>query len=221
MIEITIAIISLIIGFLLGYYKSYYNEKGKNKALIQDIRQLTEEKEKVTSTYDLENSKRKYKYEHKSNLYFKYFSLLDELSATSNEDAQNEFMPAMNRFTNRFLNANDNQIEQNNATAEFAESINNLMHKSQKSFIKFKNETTSIKLIAGNNVLTIMEDIENASNEVFDYSSNMMKEFGSNIISQNTEILERQKIELEVLGKRILNLKENLTQEIRKELNEI
>lgn len=221
MTDLVIAIISLILGFLLGYLTSYFNEKGKNKALIEDTKALTEEKEKVTSVFELDNSKRKYKYEYKSNLYFKYFNLLDELSARANEEAQTEFMPAMNQFTSAYLLANGETTKELQATADFSATVNKIMHKANESLIKLKNETTALKLIAGDSVLKILEDIEKTNNQSFELSADMMRELGNNMITKNLDVLENQKVELQLIGNKLLDLKEKLTQEIRKELNEI
>src|SRR5690606_27206068 len=148
-------ILSLIGGFLMGYFTSYFNEKGKNKAIIEDTSQITEEKEKVTSKYGLETTKRKIQYETKSNAYMKYFTLLDEQSQIENIEAQQEFLPVLTKFNTEYL-SNIGDIEKElKAVSEFSNSIQTIMIKSQERYFKFKNETNALKLIAGNKVLTL------------------------------------------------------------------
>jgi hypothetical protein len=221
MTDIIIPALTLIGGFIAGYFTSYLGEKGKNRATIEDTKQLTEEKEKVTSAFDLDNSKRKYKYEYKSNLYFKYFNLLDEISARANEEAQVEFMPKMNKFTSDYLLADGDSSKELKAAAEFSEAINNIMTKANESLIKLKNETVALKFVAGDSVLQVLQEIEKTQNESFDLSADMMREFGNNMVSKNLDVFEVQKNQLHAIGDKMIYLKDKLTQEIRKELNEI
>lgn len=221
MTELFTIICSLITGFLFGYLTSYFKEKGKNKALIEDTKFLTEEKEKVSSFFELDNSKRKYKYEYKSNLYFKYFNLLDELSAKANEDAQVKFLPALNQFNSSFLLAGGDTSKELQATVDFSNTINDLTHKANESFIRFKNETNSLKLIAGDDVLEILKETEKTYEESFNSTFEMMREFTNNVVSKKLDILEKQKIETTFLANKLIELKKRLIEEIRKELNEI
>ena len=219
--EITIGLFSALGGFLIGYLTSYFNEKGKNRATIEDTKSLTEEKEKVSSRFELDNSKRKYQYEYKSNLYFKYFNLLDELNTKANEEAQIEFIPYLNAFNADFLGAAGNQEKELKAASDFGAAVNKIMMKANESQIKLKNETNSLKLIAGDSVLNVLEEIEKTNDLSFNLSADMMRELGGNMVSKRMDILDNQKSELQVLGNELIRLKEKLTQEIRKELNEI
>jgi len=215
-----ISIGTLILGFITGYVSAYFNEKGKNKALLEDLKELTEEKEKVTSKFQLDISKRKYKYEDKRNQYFKYFNLLDELSTTSNQETQTEFMPAMNQFTSEFLNAKGNKTKELKAASEFSNVITNLLFKSNQSLIKLKQETATIKLIAGKNVLKSLENIELAYENSLEMSGIFMKQFANNII-HNQDQLKKQELELQETASHLRILKETLIDEIKIELDEI
>ena len=98
-------LLGIIAGFIAGYLTSYFNEKGKNKALLGDIKKLTEEKESVISKFQLDLAKRKYQYETKKGQYLKYFNLLDQFSADANKDAQEKFIPILNKFKQRFFSS--------------------------------------------------------------------------------------------------------------------
>lgn len=221
MYEILLIGISLLIGFLFGYLTSYIKEKGKNRATIEDTKLLTEEKEKVTSKFDLENSKRKYKYEYKSNLYIKYFNLLDELNTKSNEEAQTEFFPAISKFNTEFLSARNDPEKEMEATTEFSVSIQKIIAKANQTQLRFKTETSSLKLIAGEKVLKLLEDTEIANDEASNRSAEMMKDYASLLISRQINKLEKYKSEIEETGAKLNNLKLQLREAIRKELDEI
>ncbi|RRA89281.1 hypothetical protein [Paenimyroides viscosum] len=214
-------ILSLIGGFLMGYFTSYFNEKGKNKAIIEDTSQITEEKEKVTSKYGLETTKRKIQYETKSNAYMKYFTLLDEQSQIGNIEAQQEFLPVLTKFNTEYL-SNIGDIEKElKAVSEFSNSIQTIMIKSQERYFKFKNETNALKLIAGNKVLTLLDEMDHFSQLSFDISAQMMKDLAKQIIEKDMSSMNEQKNHLENLASQTNELKEKLVSEIRQELSEI
>lgn len=214
-------ILSIIGGFILGYFTSYFNEKGKNKAVIEDTEQITEKREKVTSKHNLDNTRRKIQYETKSNAYMKYFNLLDEISQNGNAEAQKEFLPILAKFNSDYIpNANDVE-KASKVASEFSNSMQKLMFKSQEKYLKFKNETNALKIIAGEDVLKLMNEIDEISQLSFDVSTQMMKDLAESIITENLSKLDSQKSKLENIATQTNTLKEKLTIEIRKELSEI
>ena len=152
--------IGLAAGFLAGYLTSYFNEKGKNKALLGDIQKLTQEKESVIAKFQLDLAKRKYQYETKKEQYFKYFNLLDQFSADGNKETQEKFFPVINKFNSDFLAAQGNQKKEFLATKVFSEAVNNIVLGSNDKLIKIKNETSSLRLIAGEATLALLDDLE-------------------------------------------------------------
>lgn len=219
--EIIIGIISLILGFLLGYLTSYFNEKGKNRAMIEDMKAMTEEKEKVSSHYELDISKRKYKYEDKRAIYFKYFTLLDEMSTEANIVAQSEIMPCINKYTQDYLLANDDTAKILKAAGELSTTTNNVMLKMHQSQIKLKQETNSIRLIGGETVLKALTEMENAYDFQLERWGEMMKTLSKHILDKNMEALNAQAEEHKEIGERMVKCKENIIQSMKKELDEI
>lgn len=219
--EIIIGIISLILGFFLGYLTSYFNEKGKNRAMIEDMKAMTEEKEKVSSHYELDVSKRKYKYEDKRAIYFKYFTLLDEMSTEANIVAQSEIMPCINKYTQDYLSANDDTAKILKAACELSTTTNNVMLKMHQSQIKLKQETNSIRLIGGETVLKALTEMENAYDFQLERWGEMMKNLSKHILDKNMEALNAQAEEHKAIGERMVKCKENIIQSMKKELDEI
>ncbi|MHC0443421.1 hypothetical protein [Flavobacterium sp. 3-210] len=221
MIEIGTITISTIIGFVIGYFTSYFNEKGKNKALIEDTKRITEEKEKVTSHYALDITKRTFRYEDKRSMYFKYFNLLDEMQTEGNKIAQAEMLPAINKFMQNHLNANGNTNQILKSTSALSTSANNAMMKMHESQIKLKNETNSIRLVAGESVLNALSELERLYDIQLETSSKMMKDLAKNVVGNKQHILLQQKNENEILANKINFCKENIIREMKKELDEI
>jgi hypothetical protein len=221
MTDITIIILSLGIGFIIGYFTSYSKEKGKNRALIEDLKAMTEEKEKVSSHYQLDISKRKYMYEDKRAMYMKYFTLLDELQTEANKIALAEVLPAINNFMEMHLSAGEDENELILATNELTKAANNAMSKMHESQMKLKQETNSIRLFAGDLTLLALKEMETHYDYQLEKTAEMMKNMGSFIINKNQSALANQQMEQEIIAKKTMELKENIFKEMKNELNQI
>lgn len=87
--EYIIELISFLLGVASEYFIAYGKEKGKNRALKEDIESLENQKQQVQIKYtrEMEELKkdsafeielRKHKYGEKKNQFAKFFTLLDE-----------------------------------------------------------------------------------------------------------------------------------------------
>ncbi|NOQ27918.1 MAG: hypothetical protein GQ564_21355 [Bacteroidales bacterium] len=214
-------LIGLIIGLLTGYLISYFKEKGKNKALLSDVKHLTEEKERIVSDYKLDIEKRKYKYESKKEQYFKYFNLIDEFGKSSNNDFYEQFFPIVDKFNKEFLSADSDKNKELEALNTFSSNLNPMIAKSNENLVRLRAETHSIRLIANSTVLGLLNQMDKLYDISFDKSTLMLSEMGNNIISGNSDAINSQKEDVEALGLEIKNKHEELVSEIRKELDEI
>lgn len=219
--ELSQIILGIVIGFLMGFFTSYYKQKGKNAALMSDIKRLTKEKESVKSKFQLEIEKRKYKYESKKEHYFKYFNLLDEFNSLSGKDIYNSFFPVIDDFNKSFWSADGDKEKELNAFTELSSKLNILLYKGNEDLIKIRNETNTIKLIAGDIVLEQLNKLESLYNLSSTLSEEMIRKMSTNIISGNTDKVQQQQNKLTEVGQQILQTKEKLIHEVRKELDEI
>jgi hypothetical protein len=219
--DIAQIIVGLIVGFLTGYLTSYFQEKGKNKALLSDIKRLTEEKEKVVTEFQLDLAKRKYQYETKKEQYFKYFNLIDQFNAEGNKQVYEKFLPIINKFNKDFLAAQLNKKKELLATNAFSDAVNKMMLENNDKLFKIKHETNTIKLIAGEKVLSLLNDLEYYYDLSFDKSSALMKQMGQLIVERQDDRIKEGQIELEAIGQLINRTKQQLVSQVRQELNEI
>jgi len=213
--------IGTVFGFLSGYLISYFKEKGKNKALLSDIRRLTVEKESVASEYKLDLEKRKYKYESKKEQYFKYFNLIDEFGKASNDEFYELFFPVVDDFNKSFLGADGDKTKEFDALNTFSSKINRLVSKANENLVRLRAETHTIKLIANSNVLDLLNQINGFYDLSLDKSSQMLRDMASNIMTNNQDRINTQRQEVEFLGAEIKRFHDKLVFEIRQELNEI
>lgn len=214
-------LIGLIAGFLSGYLTTYFTEKAKNKALLEDIKRLTEERRKVEAAYELDIARRKYQYEDKRTQYFKYFGLIDQMSAEQHKVMLDEFLPIMGKYNKDYLNAYGNKGKETKTVAWFSDAMNKLLMKGNEALIRFRNETHTIKLIAGEEVLELIKDLDFYFDWSFEKSTKILKEIAALVLSDQTDRISDKTRELEVIGNLIKDQKQKLIDAVRRELNEI
>lgn len=155
--EYIIGLISFLLGIASGYFIAYGKEKGKNRALKEDIESLEDQKQQVQIKYtrEIEELKkdnalnielRKHKYEEKKNQFAKFFTLLDEFHAKSNEIFMERFGPIYSKFMENYLV--DDESTQNEAIAEFNQGMMGLFGELNQEHLKLTTETNSIRLIS-------------------------------------------------------------------------
>ena len=216
-----ISILKLVSAYLLGFVTVYFNQKTKNKALLSDIKKLTNEKEEVKKEHSLEVEKRKYQYESKKNEYFRYFNLIDSFSATNTKDFIEQFSPIITKFSNDLIISNENKELQAKAISEYNGEVQKLVFKANENLIKIKQETNTIKLIAGNQTLKILSEMEVLYEKSMAVAGDLMKSMNKLIIMNDKSDFQNLQNDLEEVGREIISNKESLIREIREELDVI
>ena len=218
---LTEIILGAIGSFISGYLISYFKEKGKNKALLGDIKRLTEEKERIISDYKLDIEKRKYKYESKKEQYFKYFNLIDEFGKSGNDSFYRDFFPIVDTFNKDFLSANGDKERELEVLNNFTSSLNPMLSKSNENLVRLRAETKTIRLIANDKVQGYLDKLDQLYDISFERSADMLRSMGNNIISNNQALIDKQNQDLQSLGSMINEVHEQLVIAIKKELDEI
>ncbi len=211
----------LVITFLTGYLTAYFKEKGKNKAQLGDIKKLTEEKEKVTAEFQLDLAKRKYQYESKKEQYFKFFNLLDEWDSDGNKDIKEKFLPIIKKFNRSYSAADNNKAKQKHALNTFSDDVNNMMHDHNLRFLKLKNETKSLKLIASEKTILILQELEDNYDLSFQMATSFIKELANVVVNGKNEETTLKEDQLKYIGKQTAEIKAALVTQVKQELNEI
>ena len=210
-------LLGLALGFTFGYLTSYYKEKGKNAALLTDISKL----EKAKAEIQLDRDKRKYQYESKKEQYIKYFNTLDDLSAKSGKEIYETFLPMIEQFYQDFTNAKGDKDLELKAVTNLSNQSIKLLTNAGEDHGKMKRETSSIRLIASPTVLEILQELESTYEKMFDLTADMLRSMSQNLILNNQQLIQEQQNNINQLGELAITFKENLINEVRKELDEI
>ena len=211
----------LVTGFMSGYLATYFTEKAKNKALLEDIKRLTDERRSVESVYELDIAKRKYQYEDKRAQYFRYFNLIDQMNAEQHKMIGDEFLPVLTNYFHEYLAATGDQQQESAVVGKFSANTQTILFKGNEALIRFRGETNALKLIANETVKTLLAKLNEQIDESYNMAGNLVRDMGPMILNQQLELINQRKDEIEEQGNLVKQTHEQLLVAVRDELNEI
>ena len=216
-------IIAGAIGILIGAVSTYFSKRAEFRVLKENNASLQKENEAIRASYELEISKRKYRYEEKLRQYSNFFSLIDSCSKEMNSRTQQQCMDAINRFYSQFLiavNANDS-VAESNAASNFQRELTQIMMDANEYLIKFRQQTNTIKLIASNEIIGLLELFDSKMEESMKLSTTCLQDIQSLILLRNVQQLDINQNQINIIGQEIILIKDKIISLMRKELNQI
>ncbi|KPZ70557.1 hypothetical protein AN394_02326 [Pseudoalteromonas sp. P1-26] len=228
--EYIIGLISFLLGIASGYFIAYGKEKGKNRALKEDIESLEDQKQQVQIKYtrEIEELKkdnalnielRKHKYEEKKNQFAKFFTLLDEFHAKSNEIFMERFGPIYSKFMENYLV--DDESTQNEAIAEFNQGMMGLFGELNQEHLKLTTETNSIRLISSEILDGHLDQLTAKVGDATNTAQEMLKMMASPEFWADQTILSPLQIKAEEQGREIILIRDNIRKQMKGELDQI
>ena len=218
-----IYMIFAFLGLLILYIKTYTTEKAKMEVLKSENKKLIEETERIKKDFQLEISKRRYQYESKKEQYILFFKLLDQFTNEANKSTQEKLLPILDEFNRNFLNSssrNDKKGE-NNATSVMSKKIQRLTFEANESLIKIKQETNTIRLIASDRIIQKLDLLELAYDKNMEQAIKMMNDLPKQMMSDDQYGMKKSQREIEISALVIKEIKDEIIELMRKELDEI
>ena len=218
-----IYMIFAFLGLLILYIKTYTTEKAKMEVLKSENKKLIEETERIKKDFQLEISKRRYQYESKKEQYILFFKLLDQFTNEANKSTQEKLLPILDEFNRNFLNSssrNDKKGE-NNATSVMSKKIQRLTFEANESLIKIKQETNTIRLIASDRIIQKLYLLELAYDKNMEQAIKMMNDLPKQMMSNDQYGMKKSQREIEISALVIKEIKDEIIELMRKELDEI
>ena len=172
-------------------------------------------------TYEI--SKRRYQYESKKEQYILFFKLLDQFTNEANKSTQEKLLPILDEFNRNFLNSssrNDKKGE-NNATSVMSKKIQRLTFEANESLIKIKQETNTIRLIASDRIIQKLDLLELAYDKNMEQAIKMMNDLPKQMMSNDQYGMKKSQREIEISALVIKEIKDEIIELMRKELDEI
>ncbi|KDS49484.1 hypothetical protein M093_3271 [Bacteroides uniformis str. 3978 T3 i] len=193
------------------------------EVLKSENKKLIEETERIKKDFQLEISKRRYQYESKKEQYILFFKLLDQFTNEANKSTQEKLLPILDEFNRNFLNSssrNDKKGE-NNATSVMSKKIQRLTFEANESLIKIKQETNTIRLIASDRIIQKLDLLELAYDKNMEQAIKMMNDLPKQMMSNDQYGMKKSQREIEISALVIKEIKDEIIELMRKELDEI
>ncbi len=228
--DVLINILSFLGGMSVLYLTAYVKVKGKNKALIEDVKKLEDEKQKIIAKYRAETEeikkqhtldveKRKFQYEDKRKQFSKYFSLLDEFHGKCNSVFLERFQPIITEFLSGYL-VDDEQVK-NEAIVKYNGEVQSLVFELNEEHLKLKSEQNSIRLIASPEVDELLGKLYIAVKTATDLSTEMLRFMSTPEFWADQSLVLPYQEKLTVSGNEVQVTHNNLKEQMKIELNEI
>lgn len=229
-VNIIITVVSFCVGMLVHYLTAYNKKKGENKALLEDLSKLEDEKQKIISfhqkeleevrkEHSLDIEKRKYQYETKREQFTRFFRLIDEFQKKSTENIVMEFKPILERFMAAAMDA-DGEISKE-IMISYQNDIYRLMNEAHDDLSKLNQETNSIRLVSSKEIDTLLNNMELVTRESTEFACDMIKFMSTEeYLADNSTILPLLQKSQEQ-GQEIHQIRQQLQAQMKLELDEI
>lgn len=225
-----ISILSVLVSAVVIYLIAYLKFKAKNRALIEDVVRLEDEKHKIIAKYRAETEelkkrhtldieKKKYQYEDKRVQFAKYFALLDEFNGKCNSVFAEKFQPIMVEFLSKHLV--DDKEAQHQSRIQYNESVHKIFFELNAEHLKLQTETNSIRLISSPQIDLFLNALESNVKLATDQAMELLQFMTTDEfwVDQSASAPHQEK--MAISGKNILDCRKNLRDQMKAELDEI
>jgi len=190
----------------------YFNKKSHEKELIE-----------VKQSFDLDLERRKKVFEMKASQYESYFRHIDAIHNKHQTDYQNIFVPIMNEFMASYLEASNqnNEEEATRATITFSEKISKITQDGFQELGVIESETNSLRLTASDEVAVLLDEIKDLYSILFTLSGKMMSDLVEITIHNNQALAEENQNEIMQVGEKLKSKAIQLREQMRNDLKQI
>ncbi|WP_335966695.1 hypothetical protein [Galbibacter sp. PAP.153] len=208
---------------LVLYIRSFIVESGKISALKRRNKELIEETESIKKEHQLDISKRKYQYESKKEQYLNFYKIIDSFTTEANKKMKDQLIPILDKFYKDYLDAVErgNNREQNNAVTVMSKKMQQISFDSYEELMRLRQETNTIRVIASDEIIKKLDLLEVAYEDLMKRSDKMMTTLPALITVNDQKKMKELQKDIEISGRVVKSINEQIINLMRKELNEI
>lgn len=223
-----------LIGVIGLFFRTWVKEKAKIKVLKSENEKLVEQSESIKAKFNreieeikknhqLDIEKRKHQYESKKEQYLNFFRLLDSFTRDANKTTQVKLLPILEEFNKNYLNAAsiNNKKNETKAVTVMSKKIQKLMFDANEDLVRIKQETNTIRLIASNAIIEKLNLLELAYDKNMEKANKMMSDLPKLMLLNDQNKMNENQKEIEISGLVIQNIKDEIIELMRVELDEI
>lgn len=160
-------------------------------------------------------------FELKASHYSGYVVGLDEFGRKNQVDIPEKMQPIFNTYMKEYLDASDSgdKERQNAVITWFGDQISILMRDGLNDLLKLKSESNKLKLIATEDMLNTLAELETLTQRSMDLVNQYLSDFTKMTISNDHQATIEYVTKMKVVGQSIRNASDLLLLQMRSELN--
>ncbi|MDN3414537.1 MULTISPECIES: hypothetical protein [unclassified Pseudoalteromonas] len=179
-------LIGIILGAIAGYVAAYLKKKAQNRALLEDVRRLEEEKrsvekkfvvevEQVKKEHNLEIEHRKYQYEDKRKVYSDFCNDLDKYQSQGQVIFKERMMPMMTRLLESIEDSDGSTKSVEVSFSDYFSEMLLLCNDLNLAFVEVKNQTNKLRLSTSDEAESLLNDLLINLEQTKDLSTDFMQ----------------------------------------------
>ncbi|AKU54670.1 hypothetical protein FORC18_1113 [Vibrio parahaemolyticus] len=228
--ELIFGFITFCCGCITVYLTAYSKEKGKNKALKEDLIETENEKKRIQAKFDtelesikkqhaLDIKKREFRYIDKREQFTKYFGLLESFHTKSNTLISDRFQSVMPDFFAAFASGDKDRIS--SAIKFFAETNNEIFRGLYEDLNKLKAETHGLRLVSSDELDSLLNELDAVMTNSINCTSEMLQFMSKPEFWQDQKLLTPYQENVERSAREVELVHSRVKKQMKAELDEI
>lgn len=191
---------------------AYFNKQSHSRELKQLEQNLRYDADRRLKVFDL-----------KANEYSRYVTHLDEFGKKNNSEMLNKLQPIVDEYMKNYLAATTagDKEKEIQAISWFGSQISLLAQDGMKEVMQLRHESNRIKLIATEDMLKTLENLESLTDQAMNHSNEFMNNFVTVVTEQRQDLVEAYQDGATKLGEQIKSQTKLLMEQMRKEIGAI
>ena len=191
---------------------AYFNKQSHSRELKELEQNLRFDADRRLKVFDL-----------KANEYSRYVTHLDEFGKKNHSEMLNKLQPIVDEYMKNYLAANNagDKEKEIHAITWFGSQISLLTQDGMKEVMQLRHESNRIKLIATEDILQTLENLECLTDRAMTHTNEFMNDFVAVVTEQRQDLIEAYQAEATKLGEQIKSQTNLLLEQMRKEIGAI
>jgi hypothetical protein len=222
-------IIGIIFGAIGGFLATYLKKKAQNRALLEDVKRLEEEKravekkfvveiEQVKKEHNLDIEHRKYQYEDKRKVYSDFCNDLDKYQSQGQVILKERMMPMMTKLFASIEGGDGSNETLETSFADYFSDMLLLCNDLNLAFVEVKNQTNKLRLITSDEAEKLLNELLKNLEQTKDLSNEFMQYLATPTGMQDKERQASLTEILKTLGLENETIRANLIKQMKTEL---
>ena len=188
---------------------AYFNKKRHERDL-----------EALRHAHALEFEQRRSLFEARKSQYERYYGLIDDFGKSYQSEMLNKVQPIFEKYFSAMLHA-DSDSRKSEALSTFSGEMMALTEEGSKDYIKLQAETRSLKLVASDELIDLLDDLDRLMKTAMDSSFALIQAIPNLILTGKSGELQDQQSQMSTQGETIKAKADEVLRQMRHEMRKI